>query len=172
MTADELLAMPDDGMRHELVKGELITMSRAGFEHGAITNAIARHLGNFVADHRLGIVLSSDTGFILSRDPDTVRAPDVSFVRRERVVKTRKFFSGAPDVAVEVISPSDTYSDVMTKVGEYLRGGTSMVVIIEPAAQCATVRPPDGRAELTIDDTLDGGDVVPGWKLPLRELFE
>ncbi|HUP60830.1 MAG TPA: Uma2 family endonuclease [Thermoanaerobaculia bacterium] len=173
MTADELLAMPDDGAhRHELVQGELITMSPAGFEHGVIAGRIALHLGSYVSERNLGIVISSDTGFVVARDPDTVRAPDVAFVRRERVAKTRKYFPGAPDLAVEVISPNDSFSEVYEKVLEYLRGGTRMVIVVDPDKQTAVVRTPASASDLTITDTLTGGDVVPGWSLPLRELFE
>ncbi|HWS70911.1 MAG TPA: Uma2 family endonuclease [Thermoanaerobaculia bacterium] len=172
MTAEELLRMPDDGMRHELVNGEVSTMSPAGEEHGGISQEIARQLGNHVRAQRLGKVYGADVGFVLSRDPDTVRAPDAAFVRADRVVHMKEYFPGAPDLAIEVISPNDTYTEVDAKVREYLRAGSQMVVVINPRNQSATVHTANGGTHLSIDDTLDGGDVVPGWRLPLRDIFE
>ena len=172
MTADELLAMPDDGAhRYELVRGELITMSPAGFDHGVIGARIAYHLTRYVSAGGLGVVPSSQTGYVLSHDPDTVREPDVSFVTAKRVIRTSKFFPGAPDLAVEVISPSDSFSEVNVKVLEYLRAGTRLVIVVDPEKQTATMRTRTSTTDLAIDDTLSGGDVVPGWSLPLRELF-
>ncbi|PYQ31010.1 MAG: Uma2 family endonuclease [Acidobacteria bacterium] len=172
MTADEMLAMPDDGAhRYELVRGELITMSPAGWDHGNITDLIATHLSNHVRRNRLGKTPSSSTGYVLSRNPDTVREPDASFVRAERVIRSGKYFPGGPDLAVEVISPNDTWSEVDEKVREYLTAGTQMVIVINPRNQSATVYTPASTTRLTINDTLSGGDVVPGWSLPLAELF-
>lgn len=172
MTADELLAMPDDGAhRYELVRGELIEMSPAGFEHGIIGDRIARHLGDYVARQRLGVTPNADTGYLIAREPDTVLEPDASFVRAERVVRTNKYFPGPPDLAIEVISPNDTYGEVDTKVGMYLAAGTRMVIVVNPRNLTLSVSTPQTAARLTIDDTLSGGDVVPGWSLPLRELF-
>jgi len=172
MTADELLAMPDDGNRYALVNGELITMSPAGFEHGVIGNRIATHLSVFVAQSKLGEVADSSAGYLITRDPDTVLEPDVSFVRAERVIRTSKYFPGPPDLAIEVISPNDMYDEVDTKVGIYLAAGTRMVIVVNPRNDTVTVSTPGGATRLTIDDTLSGGDVVPGWSLPLRELFD
>jgi Uma2 family endonuclease len=172
MSADELLAMPDDGAhRYELVRGELITMSPAGFDHGVIGARIQSHLSAYVAQRQLGIIVGADTGFMITRNPDTVFAPDVSFVRAERVVRTPKYFPGSPDLAIEVISPADSYGEVDEKVREYLAAGTSMVIVINPRNQTATVNTPQGATRLTLADTLSGADVVPGWTLPLRELF-
>jgi len=171
MTAEELLAMPHDHMRHELVRGELTTMSPAGAEHGLIVALITQELGAYARAHDLGRVYNSDTGFVLSRNPDTVRCPDVPFVRKERVIRAREFFEGAPDLAIEVISPSDPYTEVRHKVREYLRAGTQLVIVIDPKTEGATIYAPTGSRELTIEDSLDAGDVVPGWSLSLRELF-
>lgn len=171
MTADELLAMPDDGDRHELVRGELVTMSPSGTSHSRISLRMARHLAAFVERHNLGEVYGSNLGYIIARDPDTVREPDTSFIRADRVINTEKYFSGAPDLAVEVISPNDRWSEVEEKVREYLAAGTRMVVVIDPRRKTAFVRTLTSATDLTIDDTLSGGDVVPGWSLPLRDLF-
>lgn len=172
MTADELLAMPDDGMRHELVEGEVVATAPAGADHGEIAGRIAGYLGPFVRERKLGRMYIAETGFVLARDPDTVRAPDVAFVRAERVVHTATYVVGAPDLAVEVISPTDSYGEIDAKVTEYLAAGCRMVIVINPRNQTATVTTPKGVKRLTIDDTLDGADVIPGWTLPMRELFE
>jgi Uma2 family endonuclease len=106
------------------------------------------------------------------RNPDTVLAPDVPFVRQERDLDERGFYPGPPDLAVEVISPSDTYTEVDEKVAKYLACGTPMVIVVDPRKRSASVYTPGNFIRVSVDDTLDGGDVVPGWKLPLRELFE
>jgi Uma2 family endonuclease len=172
MTAEDLLEMPDDGMLHELVNGELLTMTPAKAAHGKIGMAIAFRLAHYVDEHRLGATFTSDTGFVLSRNPDTVRTPDASFVRAERNRFEDEFFPGAPDLAVEVISPNDRYTEVAEKVGEYLAAGSQMVVVVDPRTRTATVHTPAGIHRLSIDETLDGGDVVPGWRLSLRDIFE
>jgi Uma2 family endonuclease len=172
MTADELLATPDHGAhRYELVQGELIAMSPAGAEHGDISLAIGASLRAFVTARKLGKAYGAETGFVLGRDPDTVRSPDAAFVSAERVVKTSKYFPGPPDLAVEVISPTDLFTDVDDKVREYLRAGVRMVIVVNPRNETATVHSPNAATHLAIDDALSGGDVVPGWSLPLRELF-
>ena len=170
LTADELLRLPDDGFRHELVRGELRKMSPAGARHSRIAVRIAARLLAYVEQHRLGAVYGADGGFILSRNPDTVRAPDVSFVRAERVLDTAGFMPGAPDLAVEVISPSDLYSEVDAKTLEYLRAGTRAVVIVEPEKR--TVRVHRASGSVLVEDVLSVDEVVPGWTLPLSELFE
>ena len=175
MTADELLAMPHNGYRYELVQGELRQMALAGRQHGRIAANFIGSLIVFVKEHDLGEVHSSETGFIIDTAPDTVRAPDVSFVSRERAEATaeeRGFFPGAPDLAVEVISPNDRYSEIEEKVSDWLRAGTQMVVVIDPHQRTATVyRAPDDICILTEGDMLDGGDVVPGWQMPLADVF-
>src|SRR6266508_5207983 len=123
VTADELLAMPDDGYRYELVKGELRKMAPTGDEHGDVTMELAGALHQHVKKHNLGKVYAAETGFKLESDPDTVRAPDIAFVSRVKVEKTGRlkgFRSGAPDLAVEVLSPSDRVSRVEGKVAQWL----------------------------------------------------
>jgi Uma2 family endonuclease len=175
MTADELLAMPDDGIRRELVEGELREMTPAGWQHGRIAGNIAGELRAYVRAHRLGVMATAEASYRLSADPDTVRVPDVSFVRQGRVDEIGDptgYWPGAPDLAFEVISPNDRYTEVRAKVDEYLVAGTPMVVLVDPQNREVIVfRPSIGRLELAEDDVLDGGDVVPGWKLPVREIF-
>lgn len=175
ITADELLHRRDDGFRYELVRGELKRMAPAGRKHGKIAHRFDLRLGQFVEAHNLGVVYAAETGFVLASNPDTVRAPDVAFVSRERealLEDTEGFFRGAPDLAVEVLSPGDTYTEVEEKTMEWLEGGARLVVVVDPRKRTVTVyRGRDEIRILTETDTLDGGDVVPGWTLGIRELF-
>lgn len=175
ITADELLERPDDGFRYELVKGELMKMPPAGSEHGKLAMRVGWRLAQHVESQYLGNVYAAETGFILSTDPDTVRAPDAAFVRGERLAETgegRGFWPGAPDLAVEVVSPGDTYTEVEDKVLDWLDAGTLMVVVVNPRQRTVTVyRSRTDIVILTQDDTIDGNDVVPGWSLPIQELF-
>lgn len=104
-----------------------------------------------------------------------MRAPDVAFVRRERIEvigKQTGYWPEAPDLAVEVISPHDRYTEVDEKVADWLVAGTRMVIVVNPRNKTVRVhRSPTDVVSLTIDDTLDGGDVVPGWRMPLTEIF-
>lgn len=175
VTADELFAMPDDGWRYELVNGELIRMSPTGQEHGALTVNLTVPLGAYVKSQRLGVVHAAETGFILAHDPDTVRAPDIAFISRERyekVGKTSKYWDGPPDLAVEVLSPSDTVRKVEDKVSDWLEAGTRMVWVISPTLRTVTVyQSLTEISVLTEKDTLGGGGVVPGFKIPVAEIF-
>ena len=175
MTASDLLQMPDDGFRYELVRGELRQMAPAGQGHGGVTVNITVPLGVYVKQQNLGRVYAAETGFVISNEPDTVRAPDVAFVRKERLVdlSLKGYFPGFPDLVVEVISPNDVYGEVEEKVAEWLSAGTSKVIVVNPRQQ--TVKVHRSLTEITVlteDDVLDGGDVVPGWQLPVREIFE
>jgi Uma2 family endonuclease len=176
MTADELMRLPRDGCRHELVVGELRTMPPASWGHGDETSVIDGSLGPYVRQNRLGRVLAGDPGFLLTSEPDTVRAPDVAFISRERIpagLSRRGYFPGAPDLAVEVISPNDLYTDVDEKVGEWLEHGTRLVFVVNPRRQTVAVhRPGQPVRILTVEDTMDGEDVVPGWSLAVRDLFD
>lgn len=175
ITADELLQMPDRGMRRELIHGELREMTPSGFEHGCISANFAEPLCAFVRAQNLGVVLVADPGFVLTRGPDTVRAPDVAFVSRERaasLLKPTSFFPGPPDLAVEVISPSDSYSEVEEKVEAWLDAGCRMVVVVNPRNRTLKVyRTRTKIAVLTADDSFDGSDVVPGFRLPVGQIF-
>lgn len=175
VTADELLRMPDDGLRRELVRGELRVMTPAGHDHGRVAMRIGSRLDRYVEANGLGVVYAAETGFRTESDPDSVRAPDVAFVRGERVEEAAGspgFFPGAPDLAVEVVSPGDSYGEVEEKVFDWLAAGCRMVVVVNPRKRSAAVyRSRTDIVLLTVDEALDGGDVVPGWMLPLRELF-
>ena len=174
MTVEELFMMPDDGYRYELVRGELRKMAPASNEHSEIAGYIASSLGPYVIQNRLGKMYITDPGFILEIDPDHVRAPDVAFVRRERTDALGRppgYWPEAPDLAIEVISPTDRYTEVNEKVADYLAAGTRMVVVVNPRNRTVNVHTPDGAITLTISDTLDGGDVVPGWQMPVADIF-
>ncbi|HEX2060793.1 MAG TPA: Uma2 family endonuclease [Thermoanaerobaculia bacterium] len=169
-TADELLRMPDDGFRYELVRGELRKTSPAGGQHGRIAARILIRLGSHVEQHALGVTYSSETGFILGRNPDSVRAPDVAFVSRERVVDVTGYIPGPPDLAVEVVSPNDSYSEVREKTREWLRAGTRAVVVVDGAKHLVELHRRD-RIDV-VEDVLEIEDIVPGWKLPVTQIFE
>lgn len=122
----------------------------------------------------MGGVYAAETGFILSRSPDTVRAPDAAFVVSERLADqpATGFFEGAPDLAIEVISPSETVDDVESKVIDFLEAGTQLVWLIYPRTQTVTVyRSLTDIEILTIEDKLDGGVLLPGFSVPLKEIF-
>ncbi len=175
MTAAELWQMPDDGFRYELVQGELIKMVPTGGEHGAITLRLAWRLAQHVEENKLGVTYAAETGFKLATDPDTVRAPDIAFVRQARldeIGQTRSFWPGAPDLVIEVISPSDVYAEVEDKVFDWLDAGAQMVVIVNPRRHSVTVyRSRENIRVLNESDVLEGGDVVPGWSVKLADIF-
>ena len=175
VTAQELLEIPGDGLRRELVRGEVRQMTSAGFQHGRITHEVAESLGRHVRANDLGLVVAAATGFEIAGDPDTVRAPDVAFVSRERVEtagETTGYWPGAPDLTVEVISPNDRFAEVEEKIADWLGAGTRMVLVINPRGRTVTVRLPEREVRILSDEeVLDGGDVVSGWALPVSELF-
>ena len=175
VTADELLHIPDDGFRYELVKGELRRMNPAGNVHGRVAMSFAWRLAQYVEGNRLGVVYAAETGFKLATDPDTVRAPDVAFVSRVRVEAIGEvdgFWPGAPDLAVEVVSPGDAFAEVEEKVFCWLDAGTRMVIAVNPRLRSSTVY--KSTTDITVlaeADVLDGTDIVPGFRLTIREVF-
>ena len=175
MSAEELLQMPDDGFRYELIEGELRRISPAGDEHGRVGIALLVPLGSYVMKNKLGALYLAETGFLIKTKPDTVRAPDIAFVRMERIRKEPKVKSyrhGAPDLAVEVVSPGDRVNQIDQKVTEWLKAGASMVWIINPKPKTITVyRSLTDIITLTEKDTLEGGEVVPGFQIPVAEIF-
>jgi Uma2 family endonuclease len=174
-TAEELFTMPKDGFRYELVKGELRKMSPAGSEHGAIIINITVLLGQHVKTNKLGVCFGAETGFKIATDPDTVRAPDLAFIGSARVPESgipKKFWPGAPDLAVEVLSPGDSYEEVDEKVGDWLAAGTRAVWVVNPRKRSVTVYHSTKDVErLSESDELDGGDVVPGFRCKVSEIF-
>jgi Uma2 family endonuclease len=175
MTAEELFALPDDGFhKHELVRGELVTMVPPGLGHGNTASAFVQALGPFVRERNLGRIFI-ESGVVLERRPDTVRGPDVSFISADRLPppeQRAKFFEGAPDLAIEVVSPGDTATELLEKVHEYLAAGCRLVWVADPKTRTVTAYRPDGSAHVYRDaDTLSGEDVLPGLSVPVRQLF-
>lgn len=176
--AEEFYALPETDHREELVRGDVVREPLPGFGHGAVAVRVAGLLDAWVRPRDLGRVVDH-CGFVLGRGPDTVRGPDVAFVRRERLeareigASRGPFFEGAPDLAVEVLSPSNTEAEIDDKVREYLGAGTHRVWIVDPDRESVTVRRPDGvPLALGPGDTLDGGEVLPGFTVRVELLFE
>ena len=173
-TIDQLRKDPPRG-RWELIEGRLQMMTPAGYGHGKIVGRIFRLLSEHVEAHALGVVLTGEPGFIIGRDPDTLRAPDVAFVRAERdEPELRGFFPGAPDLAVEVVSPEDRQQDVESKADQWLEAGSAAVWVIWPATRSVTVHRRAGeRPEILHEgDTLAGESLIPGFACPIDKLFD
>jgi Uma2 family endonuclease len=175
LTAEDLWNMPDHGGHHELVNGELTPMSPTSGEHGVRTFNIAALLGAFIRANDLGVGLGAETGFIISRDPDTIRAPDCAFVHKNRIPASgvpKKYWPGAPDLAVEVLSPSDSASEVLEKIDEWLTAGTRLVWVIDPERKVVSVHAPNRLTQkFRLTDHLSGEDVLPGLTLSVAEIF-
>lgn len=175
LTAEELLCLPDNGLRQELVEGELYEMPPAGAEHGNVAMIIAFFIASYVRTNQLGRAFVAETGFILGRGPDTVRAPDASFVSKDRLpidALPRGYLELAPDLAVEVTSPSDSAREVQEKTDSWLASGTLEVWVVSPRQRTVTVHR-IGQPPTVIDEhsTLTSGDLLPGFTLSVAELF-
>ena len=174
MTLEEFLALPD-APRAELEDGVFEVVPPAGGPHGSVNARLLARLTLHVLEHRLGVTYDSSTAFVLRKQPPLVRSPDVSFVRRHRIDPAVKPGSVplAPDLAVETLSPSERAGKIQRKVEEYLEHGTELVWLIDPQHRTATVYTRGGGVQwLHEGDALDGGDVVPGFSVPLVFLFE
>jgi Uma2 family endonuclease len=172
-TAEQLLEAPGLG-RCELLGGELVMMSPAGFEHGRIVNRLSVRLGTFVESQALGVVTGAETGFHIAENPDTVRAPDVAWVHTRRVpsTPTRGFFRGAPDLAAEVLSPDDRASEVQAKVQQWLDAGCQSVWVVDPLTRSVTTYHRGGTiAILRSTDTLTEEALLPGFSVSVAEVF-
>jgi len=180
VTADELLVMPHrdergNDCRLELIRGEVRRMSPTGGTHGILCMRLGAALFHFVEAHGLGVALGAETGFVVRRDPDSVLGADAAFVSRARleaVENLDKFVPFAPDLAVEVLSPSNTAVEMDEKIALYFAAGSRAVWIVNPKRRTVAVytSPFDVRI-LGEGDALDGGDVLPGFALPLARLF-
>lgn len=173
-TDQELMALPRDGRKYELLEGELV-VSPTGFQHSCVSVRLVVALGQFVARHRLGLVVDSSTGFRM-KSGDCL-SPDVSFVKMERVLSqggiTPEFFQGAPDLAVEVISPRESRRRLKQKLTQYFRNGTRLAWVVNPGDRTVSVYTSVEQVEiLAATDQLGGGALLPGFVFPLKELFE
>ena len=182
MTAEELVGYEIPGKRVELVRGQLVVREPASLRHGELSLRVGVALANHLAREReeqrwtltRGRLATADPGFTLARSPDTVRAPDVAYISRERYSgpMPEGYPEFAPDLAVEVRSRGDRAGEVLAKVADWLSAGTTLVWVIDPAREVATVYRADGTvAVLGLDDALGGEALLPGFVLPLRELF-
>jgi Uma2 family endonuclease len=176
VTAEQLAGTSLEGQRCELIQGELRMMSPAGNEHGRITVRLTWRVAQHVEREELGVVFAAETGFLLRTDPDTVRAPDLAFVtkaRQERVGKVEGYWPGAPDLAVEVVSPNDSFSAVEEMALAWLAAGAIAVWIVDPRQKHVTVyRDRDNIVVLEADGTLTAPDLLPGWQVRVGEIFE
>lgn len=177
-TADDLLKLSESrNVRYELVAGELRVMEPARAAHGLIEINLLGALIPHVRTHDLGGLFTSDTGFRIKREPDTVRAPDIAFVQAGRLPpegldNDAGFLDLAPDLAIEVTSPSDTVASLGEKIAEYLGVGVRLVWVVDPANRTVTVYAADRSARLLTEaDAVNGGDVLPGFRCPVADLF-
>jgi Uma2 family endonuclease len=175
MTADELLRLPRGRFRYELIRGRLITMSPSGSEHGVVAMRLSLILGPFVAARNLGVLFGAETGFRLERSPDTVRAPDVAFISHARISPggiPQGYWTGPPELAVEVVSPNDTPREVSEKAADWIRFGARAVWVVDPDSKTVTVYAADGSVKTLVQgETLDGGDVLPGFRCDVSDIF-
>lgn len=174
VTGEQFLAMGDMG-RVELVNGEIIELMPTGHIHGYIEMLIATLLFNFVREHKLGRVLGGETGIYTHRNPDTVRGMDVAYISKERMSQASEtgFLDVAPELIVEVMSPSDRWMDIQEKLAEYFSIGVQLVWLIDPQLEQVHVyRSLDETTRLTAEDTLTAPNILPGFSVALTEIFE
>ncbi len=176
LTIAEFERLPDeDGVRYELDEGELIRMTFPTPRHNDLVGSIYVLLREHVKSHSLGKVLPSDTGFVLSGDPDTLRGPDVCFVSEPRAsgLDMDRNIEGAPDLAVEVVSPSDSAQDLNKKVKQYFAAGCRMVWVVYPVTRDVAVHQADGSShQVSGKQELTAPDLLPGFAVPVSTLFE
>ena len=169
----DLLALPCDDKRYELVKGQLIEMSPTGGVHGLLTNRVSYLVTILVEKDDLGQVFGAETGFRLAENPDTVRGIDVAFISKANLKPiTEDYYPGAPDLAVEIVSPGNTKSEMHAKVKEYFDAGARLVWIMYPKSRVIyAYRSPRDVQILESDETLTGGDVLPGFSVKVADIF-
>ena len=174
-TVEDLEMMAPDGNRYELIRGALHRMAAAGGTHGEVAYKFGLHLGVHVYERGLGLLYSSETGFLVARDPDTVLMPDVAFVRADRAPAeedSEGILRLAPDLVCKVVSSTDRAADVADKVALYLAGGVLVVLVAEPRRRVVAAHRPGRRPEeLGEGDVIDLDDVVPGFRLPVADVF-
>lgn len=172
-TDNELMSLPKDGRKYELIDGDLL-LSPVGMTHSDVCIHISTLLNNFVRPRKLGKVFDSSMGFRLSRS--VLLSPDVSFVSKARLaeilVAPEKFLYGAPELVVEVLSPSDTLRIIEDKLDKYFEHGTRLAWVVDYKRKTVSVHTLEGIRRLTKpNDVLDGGEVLPGFRCRLRQIF-
>jgi Uma2 family endonuclease len=173
ITGEELYQMGDIGSV-ELINGEIVEVAPTKFRHGHMEAQLGASLSYFVAEHKLGSVAVGEVGLYTRRNPDTVRGVDVIFISHQRLAQAspESYLDIAPELAVEIVSPSDRWSEVMDKLEEYFSIGVLMVWIVDPRKrQIHVYSSPTEVIRLQVGDTLDGGDILPGFTLPVADLF-
>jgi len=174
-TEGELERLPEDGFLHEVVAGELVMSPKNNFQHGNITSRLFLALGNHVQQNRLGVVLDSSTGFWMKNR--NCRAPDISFVSTDRLsgwkASAQHFFAGAPDLAVEILSPNNTRAEIDARLKDFFESGTRLAWVIDPNAEHAEVfRAPAFRDVVGKGGVLEATDLLPGFRYPIDDLFK
>ncbi len=176
LTADDLLRLYSEGVRGELIRGALCKTMPTGLTHGEIVMKLGGALGNFIGPRRLGRLVGSDSGMMLERDPDTVREPDIAFISAQKLplnVRISGYYEGAPDLVVEIVSPNDGAREVYHKARMWISFGVSLVWVVNPENRAIEVhRPNQPLLSLTESDILDGGEVLPGFNYPVRDVFD
>ena len=175
VTAREFIKMPDDGCRMELIAGKVTTRRYAWWNEGLAGTAVLMSLANYLEQSGLGgLALASGVGYHIKSDPDHVRVPSVAYIKQERmdVEEPEFFFPGAPDIAIENVTTCDTYCYMDDKVRAWFEAGSGMVVVINVHSKSLMVHHSLRQsARLTEGDTLDGGDVLPGWSMAVADIF-
>jgi Uma2 family endonuclease len=175
-TDEEFMALPQDGHRYEIINGELIDMGNSGALHGYVCSLLLTALMGYILPKKLGIILDSSTTFKMKSG--NKRSPDISFFAKERlqgmVELPTGFLEGAPDLAVEVLSPSNTVEEIHDKLVEYFENGTRLVWVIHPNEHFVLVYRSDQEPDRLLKsvDSLDGEEVIPGFVLPVDDLFQ
>ena len=176
LTAEEFLHLNDGGAFTELVRGRIVEMNRPYTAHGYFCYRIAMLLGQFVEQQSLGRIVTNDAGVVTERDPDTVRGPDIAFYSYERIPRgplPEGYWPAAPELVVEIRSPDDRWKDILHKASEYLSAGVLTVAVADPATQRVHLFSADRETSvLNIDDELTFPDILPGFAVPVRKLFE
>ena len=173
ITAEELLLMPRDGNRYELVRGVLVQKMPTGDPHGEVVLRIGAALSIYADNYDYGSTRAGEPGYRLDRDPDTVRAPDVAWIASGRIPEGTQGYPGlAPDLAVEVKSPGNSNPEMAAKAAMWLSYGSREVWVADPETTTITRhRPNAAPVTLGEDDILDGDDLLPGFSAPVWRLF-
>ena len=175
LTAEDLMALPDDGKRYELIRGELITMPPTSHNPSRVAIRFGRRIGNFAEEHDLGQDVGADAGIHIEHNPDTVRTPDYAFISYERAAQPpplRGYAQVIPDLVVEVVSPTDRQPDVDAKTQMWLEAGVRLALVVYPESQEVYAHHDDGSVvRYGIGDTVVGDPVLPGFACPVADIF-